>query len=282
MPDERKVPEPLRWTPPPEPVTMQQGYADLPDARLWHWDTGGTGEAIVFIHPAASGDAQIWRYQIPVFARAGFRVIAYARRGYHKSDRVEAANPGCAAEDLAHLIDMLGLGRAHLVSSGGGGSVAADHALSYPEQVLSLTVSSNYAGVRKGYIRDAARRARPAQWNELPRWFREFSTSSVVANPQGIAEWIAVQDEATKAKGVEQHMKNVIDEAKLAEMKPPTLLLTGDADSSTPPSLMRMLAKHIPDVELKIVPEAGHSPYWETPDIFNRSVLDFVKRYNAT
>jgi pimeloyl-ACP methyl ester carboxylesterase len=61
----------------------------------------------------------------------------------------------------------------------------------------------------------------------------------------------------------------------------PVLLLTGDADLSSPPSLMRMLARHIRDVELVVVPETGHSPYWERPDVFNAAVLDFIGRHDA-
>lgn len=257
---------------------MRQHLVELEKTRLWCADTGGQGEPVVFLHPAASGDPRLWAYQIPALVQAGYRVLCYARRGYFKSDRADSAEPGCAADDLRELIDALQLGKVHLVSSGGGGSIAADHALSNPHQVRSLTVSSNYAGIRRGPIREAAERARPPQWNALPRWFREFSTSYVVANPQGVADWIALQEEGTKQKGVQQRMANRIAGETLGQIRCPVLLLTGDADSSTPPSLMRMVAGHIPQAELVIVPEAGHSPYWETPDVFNRSLLDFLAR----
>lgn len=273
--------DPLRPVPLPPPAPAKEGSAKLPDTTLWYADTGGSGEPVVFLHPAASGDGRLWSYQQPVFAAAGYRVVVYARRGYYKSGAVDGAKPGKASEDLHNLIGVLGLGRVHVVSSGAGGSVAADHALSYPDDLLSLTVSSNYAGVRSGYIRDAAQRARVPQWNALPRWFREFSASYAVANPDGLKQWMALQDEATKGTGVEQEAANRITAEKLEELGVPTLLLTGDADSSTPPSLMRMLAGHIRDVELVIVPETGHSPYWERPQLFNDAVLSFIGRHPA-
>jgi len=43
--------------------------------------------------------------------------------------------------------------------------------------------------------------------------------------------------------------------------------------------MTRMLARHLPNSELVIVPEAGHSLYWERPDIFNTTVLDFISRH---
>jgi pimeloyl-ACP methyl ester carboxylesterase len=42
---------------------------------------------------------------------------------------------------------------------------------------------------------------------------------------------------------------------------------------------MRMIARHIPNSELVIVAESGHSPYWEQPEFFNRTVLDFIGRH---
>ena len=277
--NDMKIDDPLIPVPMPPQAPAKDGVAKLPVGQISYRDSGGAGQTIIFMHPAASGDPLIWGYQQPFFVKAGFRVITYARRGYYKSDRAPHDNPGNAAEDLSQFINALGLGKVHLVSSGAGGSVAADHALSHPEQVRTLTVSSNYAGVRSGYIYDAAQRARVKQWNELPRWYREFSTSYVVANPDGLKYWMSLQEEATKGKGVEQESYNLIDEAKLGEFKMPVFLLTGDADSSTPPSLMRMLARHIPGVTLTIVPETGHSPYWERPNVFNNALLAFLKKH---
>jgi pimeloyl-ACP methyl ester carboxylesterase len=37
-----------------------------------------------------------------------------------------------------------------------------------------------------------------------------------------------------------------------------------------------MVARHLPDRELVVVPEAGHSIYWEQPEVFNRTVLEFL------
>ena len=55
--------------------------------------------------------------------------------------------------------------------------------------------------------------------------------------------------------------------------------MTGDADMFTPPSVLRLIARHVQGSELVIVPECGHSIYWERPDLFNRTVLDFIGRH---
>jgi len=74
-------------------------------------------------------------------------------------------------------------------------------------------------------------------------------------------------------------LKNRITFALLESIRVPTLLLTGDADMFAPPPVLKMFARHIRHAETVIVPEAGHSTYWEQPDVFNRAVLDFVKKH---
>ncbi len=86
----------------PEQVPAAEGFAAVPGARLWYWDTGGQGEPLVLCHPA-SQSSQIWLYQQPAFAEAGYRVIAYPRRGYYKSDRGPEEDPGTLVGDLAAL-----------------------------------------------------------------------------------------------------------------------------------------------------------------------------------
>jgi pimeloyl-ACP methyl ester carboxylesterase len=46
-----------------------------------------------------------------------------------------------------------------------------------------------------------------------------------------------------------------------------------------PPSLLREIALRIRGATVVVVPECGHSAYWEQPDIFNRTVLEFLKKH---
>ena len=67
--------------------------------------------------------------------------------------------------------------------------------------------------------------------------------------------------------------------ALLEQIKVPTLLLTGDADLYAPPAVLRLFVARIRNAESVIVPEAGHSVYWEQPEVFNRSVLAFIRKH---
>ena len=272
-----QVNDPMVPVPIPKQVPAKEGMAELPGTHLGYWDTGGTGEPVVFLHPA-SGSALVWLYQQPVFAKAGYRVVAYSRRNYYNSDLAPEDNPGTGSEDLHHLIEFLGLEKFHAVSSAAGGSVAADYALSHPERLLSLTVSSNNLAATTGYIAETAVKIRLKEWDDLPRWFRELGPSYRAANPEGVEKWIELNHKSETGKGARQKLANVVTPEKLRTLKVRTLLMTGAADMFTPPSVMRMIARHVPNNEVVIVAECGHSPYWEQPEFFNRTVLGFIGR----
>ena len=270
--------DPLIPVPIPAQAPAKEGSAALPGTHLWHWDTGGAGVPVVFLHPA-TGSTLIWLYQQPVFAQAGFRVIAYSRRNHYNSDLAPDDNPGTGSEDLHNLMEFLGVEKFHAVSSAAGGSVATDYAFSHPERLLSLTVSSNNLAARNGYIAETAARIRPKEEKSLPRWFWELGPSYRAANPEGVEKWNELTRRSVTGKGARQNLANLVTPAKLETLTIPTLLITGAADLVTPPSIMRMIARHIPDNEIVIVAESGHSPYWEQPEYFNRTVIDFIRRH---
>src|SRR5262247_1319880 len=270
--------EPMTPVPIPEQVPAKEGHAELPGTRLWYWDTGGNGTPVVFLH-SASQSALIWLYQQPVFAKAGYRVIAYSRRNHYNSDLASESDPGILSEDLHNLIQLLKVDRFHVVAAAAGGSTATDYAFSHPERLLTLTVSSNNLAARDGYIADAAAKIRLKEAETLPRWYWELGPSYRAVNPEGVEKWVELNHKSETGKGARQKLANVVTPAKLETLKVPTLLMTGSADLATPPSIMRMIARHVPNNEVAIAAESGHSVYWERPEFFNSTVLGFIGRH---
>jgi pimeloyl-ACP methyl ester carboxylesterase len=275
----QQIEDPMVPVPIPEQAPAKEGMANIPGTRLGYWDTGGNGAAVVFLHPA-SGSALVWLYQQPVFAKAGYRVIAYSRRNHYNSELAPDDNPGTGSGDLHNMMEFLGVEKFHLVGSAAGGSVAADYAFSHPERLLSLTVSSNNLAARNGYISETAAMIRPEVTETLPRWYWELGPSYRAANPQGVEKWKELNHKSETGKGARQKLVNTVTPAKLETLAVPALLMTGAADLATPPSIMRMIARHVPNNECVIVAESGHSPYWERPDFYNRTVLDFIGRHS--
>lgn len=249
--------------------------AELGGVRIWYRDSGGTGVPVIFLH-AASGNSAMWEHQIQPFVAAGFRFIAYDRRGHGRSVAVDGPERGSLARDLELLVKRLNLDRIHLVGTAAGGGVAFDYALSFPQRLRSLVIANSLGGVTDpGYVA-MGRRLRPApQFDALPVEFRELGPAYRAANPEGVARWTGLSRSGSQPAGP----LNRITFSALEGIKAPVLLITGDADLYTPPPVLKMFAQRIKGASSLIVPECGHSAYWERPDIFNRAVLDFVRRH---
>ncbi len=269
---------PLVPVPVPQQAPAKEGVAPLGGARIGYWDTEGTGQAVVLVHPA-TGSARIWVYQQPAFARAGYRVVAFSRRGYANSDPVPMTNAGSASVDLHNLVESLRIQKFHLVGSAAGGQISIDYALSHPERLYSLTLACAVGGVTDKEYTDMAARIRPPGYADMPAEFRELSPSYRAMNPEGTKAWAELEHGAITGNRLGQMNVNTITLASLGGLKVPTLVIGGDADLGAPPPMLRMYAARIPGSELKIVAEGGHSLYWEQPDLFNAALLDFFKRH---
>lgn len=237
---------------------------ELPDRGIRYQDSGaelsGQGLPVVFLH-AGSGSSAMWEHQLPAFTAIGYRFIAYDRPA-----------DGVPVDDLEALAEYIGLERFHLVGTAAGGIVAVDFALSHPQRLRSLIVANSIVGVQDEEYLEMTRRLRPApEFNAIPAEIRELGPSYRAANPAGTQRWKELAQHSSLSP-----TRNRITFAALETIQIPTLLITGDADLYTPPSVLRLFAARFPKCESLVIPECGHSAFWEQPEAFNRAVLDFI------
>jgi pimeloyl-ACP methyl ester carboxylesterase len=262
------------------PELAKDSYAELPGVRIFYVDSGGSGPPVFLLH-SATGSSRVWEYQIPALTSAGYRVIAYDRRGFGRTAVSAPDSDACAADDLEALRAHLGIERFHLVGTAAGGMVAADYAQSFPQRLRSLTIANSIVGVQDEEYLAIGRRLRPPEFAKLPPDFRELSPSYRAANPEGTVRWLELErrSRAAEALAAPQPFKNRTTFASLETIRIPTLLVTGDADLYSPPAVYRLFAERIPGAEMRILPEVGHSAYWEAPAEFNRAVLEFLLKH---
>ncbi|HYD56402.1 MAG TPA: alpha/beta fold hydrolase [Burkholderiales bacterium] len=249
--------------------------AEISGARLWFEDSGGAGAAVVLLH-AGTGSSRMWRHQVPAFAGAGLRVIAYDRRGHGQTESAEAVAP--AATDLAALLDALRIEAAHLVGTAAGAIVAADFALSHPGRTRSLVLANTHLAIQDDAYAALQKRLRPPpQFDALPAEVKELGPSYRAAHPEGVQKWLEIE-RAARRKGAATlpETANPITFEALGRLAMPVLFLTGDADLYMPPHVLRLLAGSVPGAGAVVIPEAGHSAYWEQPAAFNDAVLRFL------
>lgn len=104
--------------------------------RFLDYETAGEGQPLVLIH-AGIADRRMWETQVEPFA-THFQVVRYDMRGFGQSS--VATGRYAHYQDLADLLDHLGIAQAVLVGYSKGGAVAIDFALAYPERVKALVL----------------------------------------------------------------------------------------------------------------------------------------------
>lgn len=255
---------------------MQEGLIDIGDVRLWHWDTGGEGAAIVLSHPA-SQSCQVWEHQRASFAEAGYRVIGYSRRGHDRSEPGPADRPGTTVGDLVALMDRLGIERAHVLGAAAGGITATGLAVAHPERVRSLMLIGTIVAPDEDDWRSLYGRLGMAELRgRVPETFLELGPSYRASQQEGTARFAALSEAGSPKGGGRQPIGVSVTWAALEAMRVPTLMVTGEADLYAPPPLQSLVAGHIAMRRVHTIRECGHAPYWETPDQFNGLVLDFL------
>jgi pimeloyl-ACP methyl ester carboxylesterase len=159
--------------------------------------------------------------------------------------------------------------------------VALDFALSFPERVRSLVIANTIGGVQDADFLEMGRRLRPPQFDALPPEFRELGPAYRAANAEGTKRWMDLE-KISRPEGPRaptQPMRNRLTLPLLESIRLPALVLTGGADLYAPPPVMKLFAARIGNSEFLAVPDAGHSTYWEQPEVFNRAVLDFIGKH---
>ncbi len=255
-------------------------YAELPGVKLWFTDSGGKGVPIVLLH-SNTGTSAVWEKQVAAFSKAGYRVIAFDRRGWGKSlaDAATGPQPGTIADDLDGLVNYLKLPRFHLVGVAGGGFAALDYAAWRPERLRSLMIGASTGQISDKPIADFIARIEIPEIRKQPAAYREVGPSYRGANPEGTKVWSEIDEHAQQPKAPSQPLRSPNTFAKIGTIPAPTLVMAADADLLAPPAMMRLWAVHMKKYEWTEVADTGHAIAWEQPEIFNRRVLTFVRKY---
>lgn len=262
------------------PGAQFEGYEDLPGVRLWYTDSGGSGVAMVLLH-ANTGNADGWQYNIPGFVEAGYRVIAFDRRGWGRSraNPQTGPQPGTIAEDLHALVEHLGIERFHLVGVAGGGFAAYDYVLWHPERLRSLVVAASGGAIVDQELSKLREKTTLPAFRSWPAEFREVSTGYMATNPEGLKRWLEIHHNSQQKGAPAQPQRTTITFEKLKTIRVPTLLMPGDQDLQCPPWVMRRQLAAIPSAEFIVVSEASHSINWEQPEAFNHHALEFIRKH---
>ncbi len=243
------------------------------------YEVAGAGEAVVFIH-GFSLDARMWDDQFEFFAQH-FRVLRCDLRGFGRSSlpTTEYAH----TDDLDALLAHVGIEAAHIVGLSMGGGVAADFALAYPERVRSLVLVDAAIG---GFTYTAdwgnPSRAARAEGAEAGRaaWLHDALFDPIRALP---GPWARMQQMVADYSGF--HWVNRSTERRperepftqLERIAAPTLALVGEHDLPDFHAIAEAIAQRAPNARKVVLKGAGHMVNMEAPEVFNSTVLEFLR-----
>lgn len=248
----------------------------------------GTGQPVLMIHGSGPGVSawSNWRLNLPVLART-MRVIAPDCVGFGFTERPESVRYGRETW-LRHLIGVLderGVERADVVGNSFGGSMALALAIHHPERVRRLVLMGS-VGVRFDLTPglDAVWGYTPSLENmrrllDVFAFDRGLVTDELAelrhraASRPGIAEAFASMFPAPRQRWIEALAH---DEADIARLGNPTLILHGREDKVIPASSAQRLFDLIPHAELHMFGRSGHWTQVEHKDRFNTLLADFL------
>lgn len=261
-----------------------------------HYKMAGQGEPVMILLHGFLASTYSWREVFLPLAERGM-VIAFDRPAFGLTERPlswEGSNPYApeAQTDLViGLMDALGIEQAILVGNSAGGSVSALTALRYPERVQALVLvdAAIYQGggspdwVKPLLATPQVRRLGLLFLGNLPSWGKEFGLSAW-HDPAGFTEEIwegyskPLQVEGWDRALWELTLANRETglQDRLAEIRQPTLVITGDDDRIVPTEQSIRLAGELPDARLVVIPACGHVPQEECPIAFLEAIGGFL------
>ncbi|MBV8408572.1 MAG: alpha/beta hydrolase [Alphaproteobacteria bacterium] len=263
---------------------LKRPFGDL------YYEMTGSGPALLFAH-GLGGNHLSWWQQVAHFA-ARYTCVSFAHRGFAPSDPI-AGGPDAAdyLGDLEALVEHLGFDDVRLVGQSMGGWTVLEYALAHPEKVKALVLSATSGTLdRRGCDRSGGGR--------YDFWAKEAESKVSAGLARGIhpamgmpaAErhpalhllYVTIDEMAGSLdkEKVRASLRRIAQRTpgELKDFRVPTLLIAGGEDVVFPPFLASDIAASLPCGEAELIPQAGHSPYFEEPDRFNRLLESFLAR----
>ena len=254
-----------------------------------YYEVHGDGPPLVLVM-GIGYDSSLWTLaQVPALSTQ-FQVVLVDNRDAGRSSK--ASHPyriADMADDLAGLLDALGIARSHLLGLSMGGMIALEFALRHPDRLDRLVLTGTGAAPARAAV-DPIRIWSWVKTNDATgevfggQQFVSLFSTSFLRNHQAVrdtAELLAsnphpMSPEAYQRQADAYGQFDALD--RLGAINAPTLVIVGEQDLLTPPWIAKEVAAAIPGARFEVIRGDGssHLVPIERPDDFNRLVSDFL------
>ena len=257
----------------------------------------GSGPSVLMLHDADT-DHLGFAPQVELLASQGYRAIAWDMPGYHGNPPPYGGYSLAALSATAdRLLEVMQIGRAHIVGHGVGAMVAADLALRYPTRVRSLTrvaggpalgtaEQDHWVGTRQRLLAECQLQA-CTEAVQLQRFAEQLVQlqAGQTALPEGLhlaRHAIAQIQPLAYGRVLDMLAGPNTVEGRLPHISQRSLLISGGQDVCMPPAAMQALADQLPNALHHALAGVGHWPQLENPEHFEALLLDFLAQQRAT
>lgn len=265
-------------------LTTNTTYLNRAEGRIGY-DIGGNGPLVVLV-PGMGDLRATYRFLAPSLREAGFRVACIDLRGHGDSDATFVTyGDEETASDVLALIDELG-GPAIVIGNSMGAGSATLAAAQRPDLVVGLGLLGPFVRNPKvsAMMHLILRVAMAPLWAPI-NWKSYLPTLYAGRRPADFDEYIGTVVDAmrrpgyAKAFSLTTRTNHAPVAARLADVTAPALVVMGekDPDFKDPQAEASWIAQALHG-EVVMVPEAGHYPQSQRPDITTDAVLRFLKR----
>jgi pimeloyl-ACP methyl ester carboxylesterase len=253
-------------------------YLQVDGGRLRFRDEG-RGPPVIFVH-GWTLDLEMWEPQIAALA-ATFRIIRPDRRGFGLSCGGSSLTNDVA--DLKALCAHLDLPRVAMVGMSQGARVVLEYALRWP-MMISCLVADGPPQMHLGGIQDVPYQAfctlaRDHGIDAFRREWAQHPLARLRTRDRDAGDLLARMIARYKGDDLLQMVPEVAPEPlpwRPEKLRVPTLVLTGELDSSSRQAFADELASQLPLAERVHIPAAGHLCNLDNPSAYNRLVGDFL------
>lgn len=257
----------------------------------------GQGQPVILIH-GFGGSMWQWEHQQQPLS-AEFRLITPDLIGSGLSTKPDIEyRPEQMLEYFIGFMDALRIRQATLVGNSMGAGLAIGMALTYPDRVSQLVLIDGLpANVRERLTSPSIKRALDTA---APSWLASFGNwlfggvmiesvlQEIVHDPALLTPAVIERSNRNRQRpGVIPPLMTVRDTlplwesgfaTRIGEIRHPTLILWGEEDRVFPLPTGEDLQRTIKGSALVRIPNAGHIPQWERPDLANRAMIEFLRR----
>lgn len=242
------------------------------------YELSGKGTPVVLIH-GFPFDHSLWEDVIPLLKEHA-QLILPDLRGFGKSPSPDGVyTMRLMAEDIAALLDKLNLHKVVLVGHSMGGYVSLAFAQAYPDRVAGLALITSQAAADSP-------EGRQRRYQLAGQVKRKGVKAVVAANLDRYSPDPAVRERARilmmtcQKKGVIAALMGMAERPDctevLSQLHAPCVIVAGSADAIVSSEKARGMAQMLPMGWVVEVPEGGHLPMYEAPQIVAKAVLDLL------